>query len=89
MAEDQEDQKAINQEIVDSYRDLIATPAWNKFQDHLGRCLTKKEVVKAEAIRKNALHDATLLQGWIDAINFVIGEPTRIITRLTNQSGDE
>ena len=80
--------KEANQEIADSYRDLIASPAWNRFRDHLDKHLKAKEVVKAEAIRKSLDNEARLCQGWIDGINFVIGEPNRIITRLTNQSGD-
>ena len=49
----------------------------------------KKEVVKAEAIRKGAFNDALLNQGWIDCINFVIGEPSKQISRLSNQIGDQ
>ena len=81
-------EKEANQEIVDSYRDLIAHPAWSRYRDHLVKHLTAREVVKAEAIRKSHDNDARLCQGWIDGITFVIGEPTRIITRLTNLNGD-
>ena len=89
----EKDQKEANREIVELYRDLIANPGWNRFQDHLGKLLKAKEVVKAEAIRNlvkdsNVIHAITLNQGWIDAVNFVISEPHRIITRLTNQAGE-
>ena len=95
MAEEQKekDPKEANQEIVDHYRDLIQTPAWSRFRDHLERHLKQREVVKAEAIRnlvkdENFGFSVALNQGWIDGVNFVIGEPNRIITRLSNQAGD-
>ena len=94
MEDPEKERKAQNQEIVDSYRDLIASPAWNRFQDHLGKHLQQKQKVQAEAIRSlvrdsNVIHAVTLNQGYMDALNFVIGEPHKIITRLTNQAGDE
>ena len=89
MEENQEVQREANQEIVDSYRDLIATQGWSKFLDLLDKHLKRREVVKAEAIRINNFNNVSLHQGFIDALTFVISEPTRIITRLTDQSGDE
>ena len=81
-------------EMRQDYRDLVNSQGWNRFRVRLERLLTQKEAVKAAAIRKleerpDAIYAVTLLQGYIDALNFVISEPHRTITRLTNQGGDQ
>jgi len=48
-----------------------------------------REVVKGDQVRKGDLNKAVYEQGYVDALHFVLGEPTKTITRLTKQIGDQ
>ena len=79
-----------NQEKADSLKNLVESKGWSILQAHLEWHLTKKERVKAEAIRQDKSSEIRLNQGWIDGVSFVLKEPAIIITRLKSEEiGEE
>ena len=80
-----ENQEMSAQETVMNLRELLTHKGWNILKAHLEWHLTKKERVKAEAIRQAKEHEVKLNQGWIDGVSFVLGEPSVLIAKLKDE----
>ena len=81
-------QEEANLRAVEDYRSLVGNQGWNRFQARLVQLLNQKEQVKAAAIRADKVNEIRLNQGFIDALNFVISEPLKLISRMTNPAGE-
>lgn len=82
-------QEEARSQAIQDYRSLAANPGWSRLQDHLAKLLMQKEKVKADAVRVAKFHEVAMNQGFIDCLNFVISEPHKKISQLSNQAGDE
>ena len=81
-------QEEAQKRAVEDYRLLVANQGWNRFQARLVQLLNQKEQVKAAAIRADKANEIRLNQGYIDALSFVISEPLKLISRMTNPDGE-
>ena len=73
--------------LAEALKRLEVSEEWNKLVAHLHQHLTRREQVKADQIRKS--EDARYSQGFIDGINFVMSEPSKLIKTAFNSSKSE
>lgn len=74
---------------AEALRRLVDSEGWSKLLGLLERLLTRKEKVKANQIRAIKFDEVSYTQGYIDALNFVMSEPERIISSANSSSTEE
>lgn len=71
-------------------KELKTSKGWRILQAHLEWQCKKREKVQRECVRQQKFHEAVMQQGYLDCLNFVIGEVDNLINRLNqSQPGEE
>lgn len=73
----------------EALRHLEDSEGWSKLLDRLEALLIRKEKVKANLIRTLKVDEVIYSQGFIDGINFVMGEPNRVLSAANPLSDEE
>ena len=69
------------QEKIKALTQITQSQGWSILKDHWGSLLTRKERVKAEAIRQDK-SEFKVIQGFVDVINECLNSPEILIAGL-------